>query len=113
MRKTIKSILTAVAVVCMVATGLGLSAAAILDNGKKEVKSGLVTNPGVWILKSNGDYQRYDALPPGECEEEAATVCYLEMNSTSSIPESFPASQLGLYTFDSSSSSYGPYTITP
>lgn len=38
MNKTVKSILTAVAVVCMVATGLSLSAAAILGNGKKEVK---------------------------------------------------------------------------
>lgn len=113
MRKTILSILTAVAVVCMVVLGVSLNAATILDNGKKEVKSVLLTNPGVWILQSDGNYQRYDALPEGDCERVAETACYLEKNSTSSIPENFPASQLGLYTFDSSSSSYGPYIITP
>ena len=38
MKIQIKSVLTAIVVVIMVATGLSLSAAAILDNGKKDVK---------------------------------------------------------------------------
>lgn len=45
MRTQIKSILTTAAVVCMVVIGLGLSAATILDNGKKEVKSAKLVPP--------------------------------------------------------------------
>lgn len=50
MKIQIKSVLTAIVVVIMVATGLSLSAAAILDHGKKEVKSKNVAPTNGWYV---------------------------------------------------------------
>ncbi|MGK9121078.1 hypothetical protein KXS00_24215 [Olivibacter jilunii] len=105
----------------MATTGLVLGlfalAKAVIKDSKapeeQKTETTLVTDPGVWILQEDGQYQRHNMLPPGNCGEDAETPCYVQKNTTSSIPESFSASELDNYEFDSSSSSSGPYITTP
>ena len=109
--------LRAIATIGMVLGIFVLAKAIVKENTEpkqKAVKTTvLTTDPGVWILQENGEYQRHNMLPPGNCGEDADDPCYVQKNSSSSIPETFNANELGNYEFDATSSSSGPYLTTP
>lgn len=97
---------------------IALGAYQYVNNATVEEEPGVkgeaqfTTDPGFWVLNSDGDYIYHQQLPPnGQCRATLPFPCYVEKTESSDIPLEFSADELDNYPFEDEdmSPSNGPY----